>query len=351
MSSTGTTTSISSGLRDAGVDDGHRARARPSAPSWPPRKRATSSSGRWVADSPMRCGGRSRERVEPLEARGQVGAALGGGQGVDLVDDHGLDVAQRLAGLRREQQVERLRRGDQEVGRVADQRLALVGRRVAGAHRRPSGSRNGTPEPLGGEADARPAARAGSSPRRRRAPAAARCRGPGCAPSRRRLGGDQPVDRGEERGEGLAGAGGCAQQRVPAGGDGGPRPGPAPPSAPGTTSRTTPAPPARSPPAPDDRPWRKARPGCRPFPRRRPRLVTGEGTGALGGSHVRPVRLRPWQQEALAAHAASGARDFLAVATPGAGKTTFALAARCGTAAPRRGPIRRGWSSWPRPST
>ncbi len=40
--------------------------------------------------------------------------------------------------------------------------------------------------------------------------------------------------------------------------------------------------------------------------------------------------LRPWQQEALdayrATHATAGRRDFLVTATPGAGKTTFALA-------------------------
>ena len=35
--------------------------------------------------------------------------------------------------------------------------------------------------------------------------------------------------------------------------------------------------------------------------------------------------LRAWQQEALDAYLGSGPRDFLAVATPGAGKTTFAL--------------------------
>ena len=35
--------------------------------------------------------------------------------------------------------------------------------------------------------------------------------------------------------------------------------------------------------------------------------------------------LRAWQQEALDAYAAAQPRDFLAVATPGAGKTTFAL--------------------------
>jgi superfamily II DNA or RNA helicase len=39
------------------------------------------------------------------------------------------------------------------------------------------------------------------------------------------------------------------------------------------------------------------------------------------------VRLRPWQKRALDRLAASGAPDFLAVATPGAGKTTFALCA------------------------
>lgn len=37
------------------------------------------------------------------------------------------------------------------------------------------------------------------------------------------------------------------------------------------------------------------------------------------------VQLRPWQREAFDKFAASEQRDFLAVATPGAGKTTFAL--------------------------
>ena len=39
------------------------------------------------------------------------------------------------------------------------------------------------------------------------------------------------------------------------------------------------------------------------------------------------IRLRPWQSEALGKLTASGSKDFLAVATPGAGKTTFALTA------------------------
>lgn len=46
-------------------------------------------------------------------------------------------------------------------------------------------------------------------------------------------------------------------------------------------------------------------------------------------SAVRPtrIRLRPWQSEALGRFADSRRSDFLAVATPGAGKTTFALTA------------------------
>src|SRR3954465_2704633 len=41
----------------------------------------------------------------------------------------------------------------------------------------------------------------------------------------------------------------------------------------------------------------------------------------------RTVRLRPWQKAAFDRFTASPAPDFLAVATPGAGKTTFALTA------------------------
>jgi superfamily II DNA or RNA helicase len=47
-----------------------------------------------------------------------------------------------------------------------------------------------------------------------------------------------------------------------------------------------------------------------------------------GQPHVRAsVRLRPWQHAALTRFQASPRADFLAVATPGAGKTTFALTA------------------------
>jgi superfamily II DNA or RNA helicase len=40
---------------------------------------------------------------------------------------------------------------------------------------------------------------------------------------------------------------------------------------------------------------------------------------------TRSVRLRPWQKAALEKYVAAGQDDFLTVATPGAGKTTFAL--------------------------
>jgi superfamily II DNA or RNA helicase len=50
------------------------------------------------------------------------------------------------------------------------------------------------------------------------------------------------------------------------------------------------------------------------------------------------AKLRAWQEEALEAYLGSGQRDFLAVATPGAGKTTYAL--RIATELLDRGVIR-----------
>ena len=57
MSSIGITTSTSSGLRMP-ASTIFTGRGSPGA-EYPPRKRATSSSGRCVADRPIRCGGRS----------------------------------------------------------------------------------------------------------------------------------------------------------------------------------------------------------------------------------------------------------------------------------------------------
>ena len=73
------------------------------------------------------------QALQPFQAQGQVGAALAAGDGVDLVHDHVLDAAQDLARLAGEQQVEALRRGDEDVRRALDEVPALVRGRVAGA--------------------------------------------------------------------------------------------------------------------------------------------------------------------------------------------------------------------------
>ena len=74
------------------------------------------------------------EALEPLERQREVRAALRPGDSVHLVEDHRLDAAQRLARLRGEQQEERLRGGDEDVGRSPQHAAALLGGRVAGAH-------------------------------------------------------------------------------------------------------------------------------------------------------------------------------------------------------------------------
>ena len=94
MSSTGTTTSRSHFLLDGGRHDLDRARA-------PPRNRATSSIGPHGRGQPDPLGRPVEQRVEPFEGEREVGAALGAGDRVHLVDDHRLDAAQRLAGLAR----------------------------------------------------------------------------------------------------------------------------------------------------------------------------------------------------------------------------------------------------------
>ncbi len=73
--------------------------------------------------------------VEPLDREREVRPALRPGDGVHLVQDQRPDGLQHLPPLRGEQQEERLRSGDQDVGRPAQHRRALLLRRVAGAHR------------------------------------------------------------------------------------------------------------------------------------------------------------------------------------------------------------------------
>ncbi len=71
--------------------------------------------------------------LEPLERERQVGAPLAAGHRVDLVDDHRLGRGQHLPGGRGQDQVERLGRRDQDVGRVAAHRRAVALGRVAAA--------------------------------------------------------------------------------------------------------------------------------------------------------------------------------------------------------------------------
>ena len=84
--------------------------------------------------------------VEALQRERQVGAALGLRHRVDLVHDHPLGAAQDLARPRGEHQVERLGRGDEHVGRLAQHLLALALGRVTGA----DGHVNSPPIPFSG---------------------------------------------------------------------------------------------------------------------------------------------------------------------------------------------------------
>ena len=53
---------------------------------------------------------------------------------MNLVDDHRVDASQPVACVRREQEEERLGRGDQDVGWLAQESLAIECRRVARAN-------------------------------------------------------------------------------------------------------------------------------------------------------------------------------------------------------------------------
>jgi len=77
--------------------------------------------------------GRGQQLVQPLQRQRQVRAALGPGDGVDLVEDDRLHAAQGLPGGGGEQQEQRLGGGDQDVRRVGGEAPPLGGRGVARA--------------------------------------------------------------------------------------------------------------------------------------------------------------------------------------------------------------------------
>ena len=101
----------------------------------PTRKRPISSSGFWVADSPIRWTSRPAARVSRSKRERQVRAPLGRGHRVDLVDDARLRAGEQLLRAPGQHQVQRLGGRDQDVRRLAEHRLALALRGVAGAHR------------------------------------------------------------------------------------------------------------------------------------------------------------------------------------------------------------------------
>ena len=126
MSSTGITTSISSGLRmPASTIVTGRGVTERRPPAEEARHLLERPLGGRQPDALGRCG---RDLLEPFEGQGEVGPALGRGEGVDLVDDDGLDAGQRLGGRARQHEVEALGRGDQQVRRVPDERAG--GRRA-----------------------------------------------------------------------------------------------------------------------------------------------------------------------------------------------------------------------------
>jgi hypothetical protein len=71
----------------------------------------------------------ARERGEPLDHADQVGAAVGAGHGVDLVDDDDPQIGEqpgRVDRLRHQHDLERLGRGHQQLGRLAQEGATLV---------------------------------------------------------------------------------------------------------------------------------------------------------------------------------------------------------------------------------
>ena len=124
MSAIGTTTWRSHSLVDGGCTT---VTGRP-----PARNRATSSTGRTVADSPTRWAGRSsrassRSRLSARCAPRLVPATACTSSRMTVSTP-----AQRLAGLGGEQEEQRLRRGDQHVGWAAGEEPAVGRRGVTG---------------------------------------------------------------------------------------------------------------------------------------------------------------------------------------------------------------------------
>ena len=158
--------------------------------------------------------------VEPRGGEREVAAPAVARQRVDLVDDQRADVVQLLAAaLGGDHQVERLGRGDEDVRRAAHDRLALGLRRVTAAHRR--ADRGQVVAHLDGDLadllerllEVAVDIVAERLERRDVDDLGHVLERPGLRLAH------EDIDAREERGEGLAGAGGGADQRVAAAGD------------------------------------------------------------------------------------------------------------------------------------
>ncbi len=166
-------------------------------------------------------------RLQALERQREMRAALGRRDGVDLVDDHRLDATEHRARLRREHQVQRLGRRDQDVRRVARHRRALALRRVAGANRHAHVVRADATQRRAQVAldvirqrlQRAHVHHAHAARRVARAGAARFSLRPACRLDVLRSFGAQAVKRPQERRERLARAGRRRQQHVLAGGD------------------------------------------------------------------------------------------------------------------------------------
>ena len=121
---------------DAGIDDGHR----PGQELAVGAGHAAAEVAGHLVQGPL--GGRQADaeeagRVEggqALQQQGQKDAAFVGAEGVDFIDDAMGDVTERVAGSGGEQQVQRFRRGDQDVRRPAQEALSFRGGGVAGPY-------------------------------------------------------------------------------------------------------------------------------------------------------------------------------------------------------------------------
>ena len=81
---------------------------------------------------------RCQKRIQTFETQRKMRAAFCACYRMYFIDDHRFNAAQRLSGAGGEHQIKRLRRGDQNIGRMTTQLRTLLRRRIAGADPNPN---------------------------------------------------------------------------------------------------------------------------------------------------------------------------------------------------------------------